>query len=226
MSAPLLPCVELATGPAPALAIVWLHGLGADGHDFEPIVGELTLPFAARFVFPHAPIRPISINQGLPMRAWFDILSFERGGPEDIAAIRDSAERVSALIERERASGFAPSQIVLAGFSQGAALALHLGLRYPERLAGIAALSGFLAVPELLAVERHAANATTPIFMAHGVGDPIIDLAFAEHSLTALQRLGYTPEWHTYAMAHGLCGQEIADISHWLTARTAAVGAS
>jgi phospholipase/carboxylesterase len=219
MSTTLLPCVELTTGPAPELTIVWLHGLGADGHDFEPIVAELGLPFSARFVFPHAPVRPITINQGLPMRAWFDILTFERGGREDLDAIRDSARRVTALIERERTSGFSASQIVLAGFSQGAALALHLGLRLPERLAGIIALSGFLAVPQLLASEQQVANARTPIFMAHGVVDPIVELAFAESSLATLRGLGHTPEWHTYPMAHAVCADEIDDIARWLSAR-------
>lgn len=218
---PLLPCVEVTTGPAPELAIVWLHGLGADGHDFEPIVAQLGLPFAARFVFPHAPVRPITINQGLPMRAWFDILTLAGGGREDVAAIRDSARRVAALIERERARGFAPGQIVAAGFSQGGALALHVGLRYPCRLAGILALSAFLVMPESLAAEGHAADAAAPIFMAHGSDDPIIGLPLAERALAELRRHGYAPEWHTYAMGHAVCGAEIADIARWLTARAA-----
>lgn len=219
MSEPPLPCVELATGPDPELAIIWLHGLGADGHDFAPIVAQLHLPFAARFVFPHAPVRPITINQGLPMRAWFDIRSFDRRGPEDITSLRESARQVNALIERERSSGFDAQQIVVAGFSQGGALALHTGLRYPQMLAGILVLSGFLVAPATLAAERHAANATTPIFMAHGSDDPIIGLEFAQSSLAALRHLGYAPEWRTYRMAHAVCGEEIVDIARWLTAR-------
>ena len=219
MRSPLLPCVEIETGLSPELVVIWLHGLGADGHDFEPIVPELELPFAARFVFPHAPRRPITINQRLPMRAWFDILTIERGGPEDVAAIRDSALAVEALIERERAAGFSARQIVLAGFSQGGALALHTGIRFEETLAGILALSAFVVMPQTLAAERHTANAATPIFMAHGLEDPIIEIGFAESSLEVLRAHGYTPEWHTYTMAHAVCAAEIEDVSAWLAAR-------
>ena len=221
MSEALLPCVELTTGAAPELAIVWLHGLGADGHDFEPIVPELGLPFTARFVFPHAPVRPITINQRIPMRAWFDILTFERGGSEDVAAIRSSARSVTALIERERANGFEPEQIVLAGFSQGGALALHTGLRYAERLGGILVLSAFLVLAGTLERERAAANVDVPIFMAHGLADPVIEIGFAEASRDALVELGYAPDWHTYPMGHAVCGPEIVEISRWLAARAA-----
>ena len=221
MNEAILPSVELVTGPAPRLSIIWLHGLGADGHDFEPIAVELGLPFAARFVFPHAPVRPITINQGLPMRAWFNVATLDRAGFEDVDGIRASARLVTALVDRERASGFEAERIVLAGFSQGAALALHAGLRYPDRLAGILALSGFLVMADTLASERHAANAATPIFLAHGVDDPIVALRLAEISLTRLLRLGYSPEWHTYPMGHAVCGPEIGDIARWLAAQAA-----
>ncbi len=208
--------IEVETGEKPRLSVVWLHGLGADGHDFEPIVPELRLPFAARFVFPHAPVRPITINGGLPMRAWFDILTLERGGREDAAAIAASAAAVAQLIDAERARGFAPAQIVLAGFSQGGALALHLGLRYPQRLAGIAALSAFVPLASQLADEARSEYADLPIFMAHGTQDNVIELPFAELGRDQLLTAGFAPRWHSYAMAHAVCAEEIADIAVWL----------
>jgi phospholipase/carboxylesterase len=211
-----LQCIEVDTGPAPRLSIVWLHGLGADGHDFAPIVPELRLPFAARFVFPHAPVRPITINGGMPMRAWFDIVTLQRGGAEDAAAIEISASAVAQLLDAECARGFEPQNIVLAGFSQGGALALHLGLRYPRRLAGIAALSGFVPLADRLAREANPAYRDLPIFMAHGTQDNVIEPPFAELGRDQLIRAGFTPSWHSYAMGHAVCAQEIQDVSQWL----------
>jgi phospholipase/carboxylesterase len=211
-----LESIQVETGEAPQLSVVWLHGLGADGHDFEPIVPELRLPFAARFVFPHAPVRPITINGGMPMRAWFDILTLERGGSEDAAAIEASAAAVAALLDAEQARGFAPERIVLAGFSQGGALALHLGLRYPRRLAGIAALSAFVPLAQQLDSEANREYSDLPIFMAHGTQDGVIEMAFAERGRDQLIAAGFAPRWHSYTMAHAVCAEEIADIASWL----------
>ncbi len=216
MSEASLEYIEVETGAEPALSVVWLHGLGADGHDFEPIVPELRLPFAARFVFPHAPVRPITINGGMPMRAWFDILTLERGSSEDAAAITASAAAVAALLDAEQARGFAPERIVLAGFSQGGALALHLGLRYPQRLAGIAALSAFVPLAQQLKVQANRDYADMPIFMAHGTQDSIIELSFAELGRDQLIAAGFAPHWRSYQMAHAVCAEEIADIAAWL----------
>lgn len=216
-----LECIEVETGAQPRLCVVWLHGLGADGHDFEPIVPELNLSVAARFVFPHAPVRPITINGGMPMRAWFDILTLERGGAEDVAAITASAAAVAAVVSAERERGFPAERIVLAGFSQGGALALHLGLRYPQRLCGIVALSAFLVAAERLRSEAVAEREDLPIFMAHGTQDNVIELPFAELSRDRLLAAGYAPQWHQYAMAHAVCPQEIADLAGWLEQRIA-----
>jgi phospholipase/carboxylesterase len=213
----LLDGVEIDPGPQATHSVVWLHGLGADGHDFEPIVPELRLTMPVRFVFPHAPVRPITINGGVPMRAWFDILSFERGGAEDVQAIRESADAVRALLDREIERGIPSQQIVLAGFSQGGALALHLALREKRPLAGIMALSAFLPLAETLDGEKSPVNASTPIFWAHGLSDPIIDLEFARLSIARLQDCGYLPEVRTYPMGHGVCAEEVRDIAAWLT---------
>jgi phospholipase/carboxylesterase len=221
----LLETVELATGEDPELSIVWLHGLGADGHDFVPIVPALKLPAAARFVFPHAPRRPVTVNQGMTMRAWYDILAFDRLSAEDARGIRASQAAVGALIDAERARGFAAGQIVLAGFSQGAAIALHAGLRYEHTLAGIMALSGYLPLGATLAAERAAANAATPIFMAHGSYDPVLPEALAVESLRILEQHGYAVDWHSYPMAHMVSAEEIDDISRWLAARFDATAA-
>jgi len=210
-------CVELETGRAPDAAVIWLHGLGADGHDFEPVVPELRLPPAlhVRFVFPHAPVRPVTLNMGMPMRAWYDIVQLG-GGREDAAGIRESQSSVEALIGRERGRGIEPRRIVLAGFSQGGAIALQAGLRHGERLAGVLALSTYLPVAQTLAQERAPANADVPIFMAHGRFDEVIPMARAQQSRAALGALGYEVEWHEYAMPHSVCGEEIADIAGWL----------
>ena len=204
--------VEINTGPNPQAAVIWLHGLGADGHDFEPIVPELRLSKPVRFVFPHAPIRPVTINQGMRMRAWYDIYQFG-GGPEDDAGVRASQKLVDELIARQPV---APARVVLAGFSQGGAIVLQAALRYPERLAGVMALSTYLPLNASLAAERSAANRDLPIFMAHGQYDDIIPIARAEQSRRILEELGYPVQWQSYPMAHSVCPEEIRDISAYL----------
>jgi phospholipase/carboxylesterase len=205
--------IEIDTGGAPRAAVIWLHGLGADGHDFEPIVPQLEPGEPVRFVFPHAPIRPVTINQGMRMRAWYDIYQFG-GGPEDEAGIRSSQKIVEGLISRERERGI--SRIILAGFSQGGAIVLQTALRHPQRLAGVLALSTYLPLAATLEAERHAANQDLPIFMAHGQYDDIVPLRRAEQSRQALERLGYPVEWKTYPMPHSVCPPEIEDISAYL----------
>jgi phospholipase/carboxylesterase len=210
--------VEVETGANPTAAVIWLHGLGADGHDFEPIVPELIRPGerALRFVFPHAPIRPVTLNGGFAMRAWYDLVSLERRGPEDEAGIRASQATVEELIRRENARGIAAARIVLAGFSQGGALALFAGIRYREKLAGIMGLSCYLLLAGRLAAERGAANEATPIFLAHGLEDPIVAPLLGEQARAALEAAGHPVEWHTYPMPHSVCPREVADIAQWL----------
>jgi phospholipase/carboxylesterase len=215
----LLESIEIATGPAPELAVIWLHGLGADGHDFEPIVPELRLEFAVRFVFPHAPLRRVTINGGMAMRAWYDILGFDRRAREDDAGIRVSAAAVTELIDREVERGTPSERVVLAGFSQGGAIALHTALREPRVLGGIMALSTYLPLVATLAGERSAANARLPIFMAHGTSDNVLPLALGEASRRALEAHGYAVDWHSYAMPHSVCLEEIGAIGVWLAAR-------
>jgi phospholipase/carboxylesterase len=209
--------IEIETAPSPDSAVIWLHGLGADGYDFEPIVPELRLPpqLRVRFVFPHAPVRPVTLNMGMPMRAWYDILQLG-GGREDDAGIRASQELVEGLLAREGARGVPVRRIVLAGFSQGGAIALQTGLRYAERLGGIMALSTYLPLAGSLQAERSPVNRDLPIFMAHGTLDPMIAIARARESRAALQALGYAVEWREYAMPHSVCAEEIADIAAWL----------
>jgi phospholipase/carboxylesterase len=199
-------------------AVIWLHGLGADGHDFEPIVPELRLPggHRIRFVFPNAPVRPITINRGMAMRGWYDIADNDLTRREDDAGIRDSAAIVSDLIAAQRKAGIDSRRIVLAGFSQGGAIALFGGLRHPEPLAGIMALSTYLPMPSTLAAEADKANAGVAIFMAHGDYDPIIPVQQGQHSAHELRRAGYDVQWETYAMPHSVCAEEISDISVWL----------
>lgn len=218
---PQLPCVEVATGPDARLAVIWLHGLGADGHDFEPIVPELGLGFAARFVFPHAPVRPVTINAGLPMRAWYDIVSIDRAAPEDEAGIRASAAAVSRLIDAEAERGTAPGRIVLAGFSQGGAIALHAGLRERRRLAGLLALSTYLPLAGTLEAERSPESLELPIFVAHGTEDPVVPFAFGEASRERLSAAGHAVEWHAYGIGHGVAADEIRAIGAWLTSLAA-----
>jgi phospholipase/carboxylesterase len=208
--------VEIETGSPPRAAVIWLHGLGADGHDFEPIVPELRLKQAVRFVFPHAPVQPVTINQGMRMRAWYDIFQFG-GGREDDKGIRASQQLIEKMIADEVKKGIPESKIVLAGFSQGGAIALQTALRYPKPLAGVMALSTYLPIAATLAAERAAPNAQMPIFMAHGQYDDIIPIQRAQASREALQKMNYQVEWHEYPMPHSVCGEEVRDISAFLT---------
>jgi phospholipase/carboxylesterase len=207
--------VEIETGPKPGAAVIWLHGLGADGHDFEPIVPELRLTKPVRFVFPHAPIRPVTINQGMRMRAWYDIVQFG-GGPEDEAGVRASQKLLEELIAAEKKRGFKADQIVLAGFSQGGAIVLQTALRYPERLAGIMALSSYVPLAGTLEKEASAANKDIPIFMAHGQFDDLIPIDRAKRSREMLEKLGYSVTWKDYPMPHSVCAEEIGDIARFL----------
>jgi len=213
-----LEVVEFETAANPVASIIVLHGLGADGNDFVPICDELDLARVGpvRFVFPHAPMRPVTLNNGFVMRAWYDILGTETQRQEDEAGLRASQAEIEALIARERARGVAASRIVLMGFSQGCAMTLLTGLRHAERLAGLVALSGYLPLAATTAAERGAANRDVPIFMAHGRGDPMIVLSRATTSRDALLALGYPVEWHDYPMQHSVHPQEIVDLNHWL----------
>ena len=205
--------IEIETGRDPQASVIWLHGLGADGHDFEPIVPELALAKPVRFVFPHAPMRPVTINQGMRMRAWYDIYQLG-GGPEDEAGVRASQKLVDEMIAFEKKRG--ARSIVLAGFSQGGAVVLQTALRHPQRLAGVLALSCYLPLYATLQAERSSANQDLPIFMAHGEYDDIIPLERAERSKEVLERLGYKVEWHTYRMPHSVCAEELRHISQFL----------
>lgn len=218
-----LPTVEHETAANPRYSILWLHGLGADGHDFAPIVPELVDPAwpALRFVFPHAPVRPVTVNNGMSMRAWYDIYAFDAAARQDEAGIRASIAAVEALIAREHKRGVPSERIILAGFSQGGAIALAAGLRHAEKLAGIVALSTYLPISATLGNERSAANAATPIFWGHGTADPVVVLARGLASRDALQALGYAVDWHTYPMAHAVCAEEIGDLRRWLGQRLA-----
>jgi phospholipase/carboxylesterase len=213
-----LETIETETGPNPQASIIVLHGLGADGHDFVPIAQELRLQpaGAVRFVFPHAPVRPVTINGGAVMRAWYDIVSNDMDSREDETSLRASIPEVAALISRERERGIEASRIVLMGFSQGCAMTLLTGLRYPERLAGLVGLSGYLPLARSLAAERSDANQLAPIFFAHGTDDPVIPLDAAERSRDVLRGLGYDVQWHAYPMPHSVCAQEVADLNAWL----------
>lgn len=215
----LLPAVEIETGERPECTVIWLHGLGADGHDFEPIVDELDLDVlpAIRFVFPHAPMRPVTINGGYVMRAWYDIVSPDFSQKrEDPQGVRDSALQIEALIARENTRGIADDHIVLAGFSQGGAIALHTGLRHAQRLAGVLALSTYVPLAEMLAAEASPANRDVPIFMAHGHGDTVIPYEFGQRSGELLQALGYPVKWHPYFCEHTVAMEELRDIEVWL----------
>jgi len=216
-----LETLEHQTGADPVASLIVLHGLGADGHDFVPIAQQLDLSAigAVRFVFPHAAVRRVAINGGAPMRAWYDIHSMDSlGGArrEDEAGLRDSMAEVQALIDREAARGVSPSRTVLIGFSQGCAMALLTGLRAPQRLAGVAALSGYLPLAASTAAERSAANHDLPLFLAHGRFDPVVVPARGLATRDALLALGYQPEWHDYPMEHSVCPQEITDLNRWL----------
>jgi phospholipase/carboxylesterase len=218
---------EVVFAPAgkPLASVIWLHGLGADGHDFVPIVPELRLPSesAVRFVFPHAPMRPVTINNGMRMRAWYDIVSLSAIGPPDEAGIRGSAASVERWIAREVEFGVAPGRIVIAGFSQGGAIALHAALRHAPRLMGILALSTYLPLHDRLAAEASPANRDVPILMCHGRDDPVLPMSLGVMSRDWLRALGYPVTWKDYRMQHQVSAEEIADISAWLQARLRAV---
>jgi phospholipase/carboxylesterase len=213
----LLEALEIETVPFPTAAVVWLHGLGADGYDFVDIVPALRLSaLPTRFVFPHAPTRPVTINGGMVMRAWYDVHGDAGVRREDEAGVRESQRQIEALIAREKTRGIPTGRIVLAGFSQGGAMALQTGLRHPERIAGIMALSCFLPLTDKVAAEAAAVNRDAPIFMAHGTQDPLIPLARARHAHDLLTGLGYRIEWHEYPIPHSVSPSEIRDISAWL----------
>ena len=216
-----LPCIEKTTAPSPRHAVIWLHGLGADGNDFLPIVPELVDPAwpALRFVFPHAPVRPITINGGMAMRAWYDISGLEIAQRQDETGIRSSIVLLEELIEREIARGMPGKNIFLAGFSQGGAIVLAGGIRHAQRLGGIIALSTYLPMAEKTDAEASAANRSAPIFMAHGMLDPTISHALGEMSRDYLAKRGYAVDWHAYPMAHQVCMEEIADLKRWMSAR-------
>ena len=218
---PALETVEINTGPNPRFSVIWLHGLGADGHDFEPLVPHLVWPGMPdiRFVFPHAPIRPVSVNGGMPMRAWYDILSIDAERGHDRQGIEQSIQQVSALLEKEKERGILPENIVLAGFSQGGAIALQLGLRYPEKLRGLIALSTYLLFADALKQDAPEANRLTPVFLAHGSADPVVPLKMGEAARAGLTDLGLPLQWHVYNMPHSVSPEEIADLTAWLRLR-------
>jgi len=214
-----LPHITLESGKQPQYSIIWLHGLGADGQDFVPIVDELNLPVAVRYIFPHAPQRPVTINGGFVMRAWYDIAEQDIGAQQDAAGIRASQASVEDLIAQEVARGIAPHNIFLVGFSQGGAIALHTALRQPERLGGVLALSTYLPLTETVTQEASASARHTPIFMAHGRSDPVVPYALGVASRDALLAWGYAVDWHDYAMQHSVCEKELRDIEAWLAGK-------
>ena len=219
-----LQSIEIETAPNPTASVIILHGLGADGNDFVPVARELDLRAVGpvRFVFPHAPTRPVTVNNGHVMRAWYDIFSFDSGNHrEDDAGLRASQALVEALIAKEKARGIPAARIVLAGFSQGCAMTLMAGLRHGERLAGLVGLSGYLPLAARTEGERHAANRDVPIFLAHGSSDPVIAIARARQSRDALVAIGHAVEWHEYPMPHSVCAEEIDDLGRWLRSRLA-----
>ncbi|MGD9835891.1 MAG: alpha/beta hydrolase [Piscinibacter sp.] len=223
-TAPDLECLEGATGEHPVATIIVLHGLGADGSDFVPVAEALDLSAvgAVRFVFPHAPVRPVTINGGYRMRAWYDILGADLQRREDEAGLRESQAAVAALIDRERERGIAANRIVLAGFSQGCAMTLLTGLRYPERLAGLAGMSGYLPLAASTAAERSEASRDVPIFLAHGSEDGVVVPQRGRDSRDALVALGHEVEWHEYPMEHSVCPEEIGHLNAWLVRRLTA----
>jgi phospholipase/carboxylesterase len=214
-----LESVTVETGPNPTFSIIWMHGLGADGHDFEPLVPELLeggMP-ALRFVFPHAPVRAVTINNGYQMRAWYDIIGIDRRSAEDFDGIAASAAAIGDLIKQENQRGVESNRIAIAGFSQGGAMALHIATRHPAKLAGVIALSCYLPQASELEAARHPANQTTPIFMAHGTQDPVVPYPLGDESHRLLKSAGYPVEWHAYPMPHALCAPEVSDLRAWLS---------
>ncbi len=221
-----LEVVEGETGADPQASVVWLHGLGADGHDFEPIVPDLALPDgpALRFIFPHAPVRPVTINAGYPMRAWYDIRSIDRSAPQDESGIRASEQAAARLIAREEERGIDAANIVLAGFSQGGGVAINTALRYPRRLAGVIGLSTWVPRIDSLESERNPANNEIPMFLAHGSMDPMVPEEHGKASADRIEALGYPVTWHSYPMMHGVCPEEIVHIREWLAAQLGSGG--
>ncbi len=226
MSEVLLEAVEVEPRATADAVVLLMHGLGADGHDFESLVPELRLPASpsVRWVFPHAPVRPVTINGGVRMRAWYDIVALDRSAPEDEAGIRASAGALFALVRRERERGIAAGRIVLAGFSQGGAMALFAALRWPERLAAVVGLSTYLPLAARLEAEAHPANAAVPVFMAHGTFDPLVPPALGEGSRDLLRSRGHDVEWHTYPMPHSVCADEVRDLRGFLLRTLPALG--
>lgn len=212
----MLETVQIQNNPNPQYSIIWMHGLGADGHDFAPIAEQLLLPMAIRFVFPHAPVMPVTINGGYQMRAWYDLYALDSLRVEDAAGINASQASITALIQQETQRGIPEQHIILAGFSQGGAIALHTALRHPRPLAGVLALSTYLPLAASLPSEKHIANAAIPIFMAHGNFDSVITPALAQNSRSILEQAGYNVEWHEYPMAHSVCNEEIGDIRQFI----------
>ncbi len=214
----MLPCIELETSPNPTAAVIWLHGLGADGNDFAPIIPELKLTECPgiRFIFPSAPSMAVTVNGGYVMPAWYDIIGRNLMDQEDAAGIQKSAVAIVELIDKEASRGIAYNKIVLAGFSQGCAMALHIGLRFPHKLAGIIALSGYLPLAMTAHIEKNSANADTPIFMAHGTYDPVVTLDRAQASYALLEKMGYEVNWNEYPMEHSVNHEELMDISYFL----------
>jgi len=213
-----LETLEIETGPNPRAAVVWMHGLGADAHDFEPVIPILDFgpQRPIRYVFPNAPVRPVTLNGGMAMRAWYDLLSMDRGAPEDEAGIRDSAAGIESLIANEIGRGIPSRQVVAAGFSQGGAMALFTALRYPEQLAGVLALSTYLPLAAAVSEEKSDVNARLPIFMAHGEIDAVVPINFARNSRKRLGKLGHDVEWHEYPMPHSVCPEELVHIKAFL----------
>ncbi|GAB5381432.1 MAG: carboxylesterase [Aliiglaciecola sp.] len=218
MSDNLLPFVEVNPDKPHDAVVIWLHGLGDSGNGFAPIVPELNLPksLAIRFVFPHAPVRPVTINNGMPMRAWYDIKSLDFNQRADVEGVLESAEQVSALVDAEIAKGVPSERILLAGFSQGGVIALHLGTRFPQKLAGIMALSTYMSQPESLTEQAHSANKQTEIFCAHGQQDEVVPMFLGHAAFKTLEQNGYPVQWHEYNMQHNVCLQEIEQISTWI----------
>ena len=217
-----LKTAEIGGGERPDGTVIWLHGLGADGHDFEPIVAELKLDqyVDIRFVFPHAPVRPVTINGGMPMRAWYDIISLDRDGLQDEVGIRDSAAALKQLIEREHDRGIDYDRIVLTGFSQGGAIAIHTAIRFPERLAGLMALSTWIPLESMIDAEvikiSESQPRDLPVLIAHGSFDPILPIGAGQHARDIMRKVGFEVQWHDYPMAHAVCAEEIAEIRKWL----------
>lgn len=215
---PALDAVEIETAANPTHSVIWLHGLGADGNDFAPLVPALQIPkdVAVRFVFPHAPVQPVTINGGMVMRSWYDIFEASLVGQQDEDGILASEKAIHTTIDKELARGIPSERILLAGFSQGCAMALHIGLRYPKRLAGLICLSGYLPLADQSPTHWQAANRDTPIFIGHGTQDPVVILDRGQATKDQLVANGYAVQWHTYPMPHSVCPEEVTDIARFI----------